>query len=420
MLDIPLLKFISNRDAYTRFRKHIKNHTIVKETGLLLADIDEYFKNYTDVENIDWQHFRVWFNMVKHGSWEAEKKAAYDLIFKRVESYGDVEPAIVNKFIELDYTAQVREVCDKVIRGESAQLEIVAGLLERYIDELGNAGKSDEDYFVTSNIADILDDLVRSKGLEWRLEDLNVSIGPIHGGDFIIVGARPETGKTTFLCSEFTHLTKQLPEDKEAIIFNNEEDGRKIFARLIQSALKYTLLDIAVDDKKAEKLYIDELGSLDRIKVVHKENNLSIYDIERYLKSGKYGLVGINVLDKVRGFEKDENEVSRMRKLAQFVRNTAIKYKVAVIAVMQADASAEGKTWLDQSQLYGTKTGVQGEADVIIMIGRSPESAEQDKRYLSVAKNKLPGGSRTQPDKRHGKFTVYFDQERGRYESKDY
>lgn len=415
MLDIPLLKFISNRDNYSRFRKHIKSHTIVRETVLLLADIDEYFNMYEDINVIDWNHFQVWFNMVKHSTWEVEKKAVYDAIFKRIDSHGDVEREIVNKFIELDYTAQVREICDKIIRGDKASLDAVPMVLDRYLDEIGNAGKDDEDYFVTSNLADILNDLVRSKGMEWRLEDLNISIGPVHGGDFVIVGARPETGKTTFLCSEFTHMVTQLPLEKGAIIFNNEEDGRKIFARLVQSALKYTLMDIAVDEDKAEQKYIDTVGRLDRIKVVHKENNLSIHDIDRYLKNGDYGLVGINVLDKVRGFEKDESEVSRMRKLAQFVRNLAIKYKVCIIAVMQADATGEGKAWLDQSQLYGSKTGVQGEADVIIMIGHN---GDIDTRYLSVAKNKLPGGPRAIPAERHGKFDVQFDQERGRYESK--
>jgi hypothetical protein len=70
---------------------------------------------------------------------------------------------------------------------------------------------------------------------------------------------------------------------------------------------------------------------------------------------------------------------------------------------------------MDQSQLYGSKTGVQGEADVQLMIGASHEPGKQLERYISVVKNKLPGSGGTDPRLRHGKFTVDMDAERGRF-----
>jgi len=418
MLDIPLLKFLSNKGYYDRFKRHVKSHTVVRETMMLLDDYAEYWKVFSDNDPIDFTHFKVWHKMVQHPGWDAARYEMYDTIFERITTEPPVDKAVIDKFIALDYTAQVREVCDRVIRGDTGvSLDYCSSILDKYVNELSSAGKTDEDYFVTNDLTSILNDLVRSHGLEWRLEDLNISIGPVHGGDFLIVSARPETGKTTFITSEFTHMAQQLPEDKKAIIFNNEEDGRKIWVRCIQSALAMTLLDIAVDEDATLEKYKAALGTIDRIKVVDKEGMLSVYDLERYLKGGEYSLVGINILDKLRGFDRDENDVSRMRKIAQFVRNLATKYKCTIVGIMQADASAEGKAWLDLSQMYGSKTGVQGEADAIVMIGNIGDDST---RYISVAKNKLPGGPRTQPDKRHGKFEVYFDGERGRYSSKTY
>lgn len=416
--DIALLKLMSNRDKYDRFRRFVKSHTITKETELLLNDYAEYWKVFSAESDIEWSQFAVWFKLVRHSTFDSERNTMYEAIIARIEKEPLPGKEVVDKFIELDYTAQIRDICDKVIRDDpSASLDGIPSLLERYMDELGTAGRSDDDYFVTSNLSAILDDLIRSHGLEWRLEDLNIAIGPVHGGDFIIVGARPEAGKTSFLASEMTHMVTQLPADKQAILFNNEEDGRKVLLRLIQAALDATILDIAADEVAAANKYTSLMSSLDRIRVVHKDTNLSIYDLDRYLRSGKYSLVGINVLDKLRGFDKDDNEVSRMRKLAQYVRNLAVKYKTTIIAVMQADASGEGKAWLDQSQLYGSKTGVQGEADVILMVGNT---GEIDTRFIHVAKNKLPGGPRTKPAERHGKFEVRFDPERSRYVSKFY
>ena len=70
------------------------------------------------------------------------------------------------------------------------------------------------------------------------------------------------------------------------------------------------------------------------------------------------------------------------------------------------------------AQLYGSKTGIQGEADVILMIGC--EDNGQDIRYISIPKNKLPGGPRSVPGLRHGKFEVNFDHQTGRFTSNMY
>ena len=53
------------------------------------------------------------------------------------------------------------------------------------------------------------------------------------------------------------------------------------------------------------------------------------------------------------------------------------------------DSSAENEKTPPMNSLYGSKTGAQGEADVILMIGRT--YSDPDKRYLSTPKNKLTG-----------------------------
>jgi hypothetical protein len=91
-----------------------------------------------------------------------------------------------------------------------------------------------------------------------------------------------------------------------------------------------------------------------------------------------------------------------------------------VICIHQADASAEGVKWLNQSQLYGSKTGVQGEADVLIMIGATHEPGDENRRYISICKNKLPGGPRTEIALRRGKHEVMFDGDIARFTSLAY
>ncbi len=57
-------------------------------------------------------------------------------------------------------------------------------------------------------------------------------------------------------------------------------------------------------------------------------------------------------------------------------------------------------------QIYGTKTGVQGEADAIIAIGRKddePTVPDRNNRYIHIPKNKMTGNDESL---RNGKFQI--------------
>jgi hypothetical protein len=250
--------------------------------------------------------------------------------------------------------------------------------------------------------------------LKWRLLELNKSVGPICKGDLIIVGKRPEVGGTTFLTSEMTHMVSQMPEGSRAVLFNNEESRHKVVARLIQSGLNMTVMDMAANPKDTLDKWRLFLGTRE-IDVVH-DTALSLRTIEAVLKRHEYGLIGINVMWKLQGHKRLE-EYQRFHAIAQWARNVA-DHHAPVIGVWQADGTGEGVPWLNQSQLYGSKTGVQGEADVLLMIGASHEPGKQDERYISVVKNKMPGSSDTDPKFRRGQFTVGIDPEKGRFVSR--
>ena len=139
---------------------------------------------------------------------------------------------------------------------------------------------------------------------------------------------------------------------------------------------------------------------------------MSVYDVETLVEKYDVGLLIFDQLWKVHGFEKDAgNEVTRQTMIFNWAREMAKKI-APVITVHQADGSAEGQKWIDMGQLYGSKTGVQGEADAIITIGRLPE--EGDKRYLYIPKNKLDGNNQAL---RNGRFEIEILPEIGRFKS---
>lgn len=415
--DLELLRALgSSRENYVAFRPFVKEYTALPEALPIIEDMGEWFEKHP-APAIDWASFLAWSRVHQHPSWKPERWDVYKTIVEEASKSSAYSASIVERFRELDFAARVRNEAQKAIdKGGTSAMSEIAAIASAYSTGGCSVTPATD---VPPSLSDMLDGLVRKGGLEWRVEDLNVAIGPLHHGDVVLVGARPEVGKTTFLCSEMTHMVPQLPEGKHAAIFNNEEVANKIRVRLIQSALGTTVADLCADPVLAEAAYKKLLGDK-RIDVFH-DTAMSVRDVERILKSGDYGLIGFNIVDKITGLglKGDDREVDRLRRLGIWVRGLADKYGV-VFALAQADASAEGQRLLNQAQLYGTKTGLVAESDAMLMIGKDNTPGMGDQRWLNVVRNKMPGGDRTEPEKRHGVFQVEFIGERARFRTLAY
>lgn len=407
--EVGLLAVLSERSSYDKYRRYVKDYTVLKETHTIIEDLGEWFTQHPAGPVVDWDNFKTWFKVVRHPVW---KPSQYDLYYTIIDGVAKVTPdaSVITRFKELDYAARIKHEADKIIQGASGLNDIRA-----VTDSLGTDGSSSElsEYFIDMDINRLVDTVLKGSGIEWRLEELNISVGQLHKSDFVLIGKRPEVGGTTFLISEFTHMVKQLPLDANAIIFNNEEGGDKLALRLIQAALGITTADILADPAKAIADYNTFLQGR-KITIMHKVD-LSMRDIREVLEAGNYWLIGINVLEKVKAHNK-EDDVTRRQRLAQDCRILADKYG-AVFAVSQAGDAAEGHKFLNQSQLYGSRTGVQGEIDVMIMIGQSHEPGQGEIRGISICKNKKPTTGRMLPTHKHLKFECKIDAERQRFNS---
>lgn len=412
MHESQLITLLLDRDMYIRFHKHLKEYTVLPETWEIIEDIGHYYKAHPDEPRISVGSFIPWARVVRHPSWSPVQWEGYETI---LEIAGGLkpDPTIIDRMYELATAIDIKDKVDDAIhKGGTDTLDNIGKLIDDYRRHVAAGGHDDP--LAPYDLRDVFESLTRVGGLRWRLQELNVSVGPICKSDFVIVGKRPEVGGTTFLCSEFTHMLPQLPEGATAVIFNNEESRNKVYARLMQSALNSTVMDMAADPDKTTDKYTKFLGTR-HIDVIH-DTSMTTAKVEAVLKRKKYDLIGFNVLWKVRPWGKLE-DYQRYEHVAQWARKVADQH-APVVAVWQADASAEGVEWMNQSQLYGSKTGVQGEADVQLMIGMSNEPGLAHERYISVVKNKTPGSAGTLPSMRHGRFIVDIDPERGRFLSR--
>ena len=140
----------------------------------------------------------------------------------------------------------------------------------------------------------------------------------------------------------------------------------------------------------------------------------SVTDVRRWLDAGDYGLLGVNVLMKLQVPGKLEDH-DKLQYIGTELRAMAIDH-CPVMGIQQADSTADGVKYIHQDKLYKSKTALQGEADVLIMIGLDYDEPP-DRRYIHVAKNKLPPAACTMPNMKHAMVEVGFDGPTGRFYS---
>jgi replicative DNA helicase len=409
-----------SKENLQKYRRYIKPHIVVKETNIILDGMDKYYKTFPSVTVINWEPFTAFLiaDQSKRLTDDSIVKLRMTLTKAKTFVPHHAHEEVIKTLIELDYLAQIMEECEKVKEG-SSDLEHVHILatdalknVERYIEK--------DELFVSADLSAIAD-RISSSGYEWRLDVLNRSLGPLRTGNFVIVAARVEVGKTTFLASEVSYIAQQLPKDRPVVWVNNEEESSVVFFRIVQAALGQESKEIIADSKAAMTAYTALMGGdKDKIRVTKDTNHVK--DLETLFREVNPGLIIFDQLDKVSGFKEAEREDITLGRIYKWARELARTYG-PVIAASQLSATAvdlKDPPFIGMDALRGSKTDKPGEADAVITLGKykEPKTPEEEMiRTINVPKNKLPGGGTKQMEsERHGQYLVTIDPIRARFE----
>ena len=265
--------------------------------------------------------------------------------------------------------------------------------------------------FVEEDLETLIEQTYNQPGLRWRLQCLNKSLGSLRKGDFGFIFARPETGKTTFLASEISHMAEQLNEDSGPIIwFNNEEEGKKVKTRVYQGSLGLTLSELSANIPNNQTKYLEKTKN--KIKIVD-DAQLSKYKVESVCHKYKPSLIVFDQIDKIHGFKADREDLL-LGSIYQWARELGKSY-CPVVAVCQSDGTGENVRYLTMSNVVNAKTSKQAEADWILGIGCIHDTGWEQIRFLNISKNKLQGDVDTDSKLRHGKFETLIQPDIARY-----
>jgi len=414
-IDVVILQVMRDRDTFDKMYSSMPVYALEEKTSLILQDYAEYFKQFEGHTSIDRDTFRTLFFSFLHPSIKDELKVYYSALLDKAllgEVDDDTRRGLTARILELEFATKVANITKKYDAGED--IDIARAVQEATETLQAQLDRKTRIPWVQDSIQDLLKLEEATHGLKWRLDSINRSMRPLRSGDFGIIAARPDAGKTSFLTSELTHMAAQLPEDKHIVWLNNESLGQRIVTRLYQSALDASISELKKLSTagKITSMYAQSVGALDRIRVldVHDCWNYEVSDI---LAEMNPGLVVFDMIDNVRfgGLTAGARTDQALEAMYQWARVLGVRLECPILATSQISAEGDGMCYPAMHMLKDSKTGKQGAADFIMMLGRSDDPMLESSRFISLPKNKLI----VEDGAKDPRAEVLFDWVRGRF-----
>jgi hypothetical protein len=319
------------------------------------------------------------------------QKQAYSALFHKIKAEqpmgSDVAQEVLSKLFQQVVGEDIANLGFDYVNGDKSSLEPLRQLLEQYGD----------DFTPDLNIEwdDIdMDTLLLRNDLEARwtfnIPSLTRKVEGVNAGHLIEVGARPNTGKTSFHASLIASPGGFAHQGANCIMLCNEEGYHRVGARYLTAATGMTMQEIKKNPAKARELYEPVKNRIKIKDATGRDMNW----VESVCKSYKPDIVLLDMGDKFAkgGFARQDES---LKANAVHARQIAKQYECAVFYMSQLSAEAEGKVLLNQSMMEGSRTGKAAEADLMILIAKNPvvdgQEEEDTQRHLNVVKNKLSG-----------------------------
>ena len=320
------------------------------------------------------------------------QKQAYSALFFKIKKEspmgGDVANEVLSKLFQQVIGEEIANLGFDYVNGDKASLEPLRNMLEQYGD----------DFIPNLNVEwdDIeIETLLARADLEARwtfnVPTLTRKVEGVNAGHLIEIGARPNTGKTSFHASLIASPQGFAHQGANCIVLCNEEGYHRVGARYLTAATGMTMKEIKDNPTKARDLYAPVK---ERIKIKDATGRDMAW-VESICKTYKPDIVLLDMGDKfakTAGFARTDEA---LKANAVHARMIAKQHECAIFYMSQLSADAEGKVLLNQSMMEGSRTGKAAEADLMILIAKNPpvdgQEEEDAQRHLNVVKNKLTG-----------------------------
>jgi len=332
--------------------------------------------------------------MAENATLTTAQRQAYSALFGQVNKQdvmgSDIAQDVLSKLFQQVIGEDIANLGFDYVNGSKTSLDPLRQMLEQYSDDFTPNLKVEwEDIDLETILA--MTDL--ESQWTFNIPTLTRKIEGVNAGHLIEVGARPNTGKTSFHASLVAGPKGFAWQGAKVIVLCNEEGYHRVAHRYITAAT-------GMDKHEIVKNKASAMATFNKIrdKIMFKDaTGRDMNWVESVCKSYKPDIVILDMGDKfarTAGFARPDEA---LKANAIQARQIAKQHNCAMFYMSQLSAEAEGKIVLNQAMMEGSRTGKAAEADLMIMISKNPpvettdHESEDTQRHINIVKNKLSG-----------------------------
>ena len=389
-MELSLIRSLMDKEFYDEHRgARCPDRLFSKDVQKIKQSIDKAMSTYE--RSVTPAEIEALF-MANNPTLTTAQKQAYSALFykvaKEVPMGSDIAQEVLSKLFQQVIGEDIANLGFDYVNGSKSTLEPLRLMLEQYGDDFTPNLKVEWE--------DIdLDTILALHDLETRwtfnIPTLTRKVEGINAGHLVEVGARPNTGKTSFHASLVAGPNGFCAQGARVVIMCNEEGYHRVVHRYITACTGMDKYEVAKNRDKALAMFNKIRPQLMFKDATGRDMNW----VESVCKSYKPDIVILDMGDKfarTAGFSRPDEA---LKANAIHARQIAKQQECAMFYMSQLSADAEGKVVLNQAMMEGSRTGKAAEADLMLMISKNPtvegQEEEDNQRHINVVKNKLSG-----------------------------
>lgn len=393
-LKLYVLKIILQKKYFKRIKKIVSDSFFTNGGADVYTAITRIYNDNPELEQISISDLRIslFETYFANQSFQAQKTIK-DLL-SRIENIKDMNEGVIENAIKSMYKMNKADEMSKLciaIGNNPSQHSFKE--VQRFLEDI------DEEYFekvndtkVTVDVDEILEAVNLQREFKFNIHALQNATEGIGRGNFMIIFARPESGKTAFWVSLVANYNGFAWQKKNVHIFCNEEPAIRTQSRLLNSCSGFKQSEILNGSKELAK---DKWKNVRDYIHTHDSVGITMEDLNNHCKDNDVDILIIDQLDKINIEGKYNSSHEKLGEVYRQAREIAKRHDVLVIGLSQASADAHGRTRLSFNVMANSKTGKAAEADLIVGIGKLDEGREDPNeacvRQITISKNKLTG-----------------------------
>lgn len=394
-LEASLLKALAVKKNYKQFASSLDKKKLIPTTAVLLDDYKKYYAAHSHDE-IDWGLFYTEFsqNYHKEDLKTADLKYYREIVFPVIQN-SEISDGLYVALLERQAVVRITKVLEKGY--DSTQIEAIN--LELKTAKSKYTKESDELTFTIGELD--LAVLDTSRGVEWFLKALQSGLLSLMPGQFVVVAADSNTGKSAFCISQAVHTFKKIAhkatrdaETARPILYCTSEDTEEDLACRFLSCLyrdkclggfEEVISDFSTVSESYKKYFDDSMFIGMQIR---SASDLEL--IKQKIITHNPCLVIIDMLDKL----SSSDNIQDLTKLYQEIRSIA-NSGYPIIGTSQTGNTSymdsqtneyKHRKKLTDKDMANSKSGKQGAASCLVMIGQDDDVP--NRRLITTTKKK--------------------------------